>query len=66
MKKILVIILLMSAGAVTYAAIENIKMKTEYVKSVTHYVGSNINRYDLGDVDCFIEANAYNMFCLRK
>lgn len=66
MKKLLVIILLMSLGAITYAAIENIKMKTEYVKSVTHYVGSNINRYDLGDVDCFIEANAYNMFCLRK
>lgn len=66
MKKLLVIILLMSLGAITYAAIENIKMKTEYVKSVTHYVGSNINRYDLGDVDCFIEANAYNLFCLRK
>ena len=66
MKKLLVIILLMSLGAITYAAIENIKLKTEYVKSVTHYVGSNINRYDLGDVDCFIEANAYNLFCLRK
>ena len=66
MKKLLVIILLMSLGAITYAAIENIKMKTEYVKSVTHYVGSNINRYDLGDVDCFVEANAYHMVCLRK
>lgn len=66
MKKLLVIILLMSVGAVTYAAIENIKMKTEVVKSVTHYVGSNINRYDLGDTECFIEANAYHMVCLRK
>ena len=66
MKKLLVIILLMSLGAITYAAIENIKMKTEYVKSVTHYVGSNINKYDLGDTECFIEANAYHMVCLRK
>lgn len=66
MKKVLLVGLLMSLGAITYAAIENIKLKTEYVKSVTHYVGSNINRYDLGDVDCFIESNAYNMFCLRK
>lgn len=66
MKKLLVIILLMSLGAITYAAIENIKMKTEYVKSVTHYVGSNINKYDLGDTECFIEANAYNLFCIKK
>lgn len=66
MKKVFIIIGLLLTGAITYAAIENIKMKTEYVKSVTHYVGSNINRYDLGDVDCFIEANAYNLFCLRK
>ena len=66
MKKLLAIILLMTLGATLYAAIENIKMKTEYVKSVTHYVGSNINKYDLGDTECFIEANAYNIFCLRK
>jgi len=66
MKKVFITVGLLLAGALCYAAIENIKLKTEYVKSVTHYVGSNINRYDLGDVDCFIEANAYNMFCLRK
>jgi len=66
MKKVLLVVLLMSLGAITYAAIENIKMKTEVVKSVTHYVGSNINRYDLGDTECFIEANAYHMVCLRK
>ena len=66
MKKLLVIILLMSLGAITYAAIENIKQNVVYVKSVTHYVGSNINKYDLGDTECFIEANAYHMVCLRK
>lgn len=66
MKKVLLVVLLMSLGAITYAAIENIKIKTESVKLITHYVGSNINRYDLGDVDCFIEANAYNLFCIKK
>lgn len=66
MKKIMLVLVSLLIGALGYAGIENIKMKTEYVKSVTHYVGSNINRYDLGDVDCFIEANAYNLFCLRK
>ena len=66
MKKVILVVLLMSLGVITYAAIENIKMITESVKLITHYVGSNINRYDLGDVDCFIEANAYNMSCLKK
>lgn len=66
MKKIIVMISLILLGALGYAAIENIKMKTEYVKSVTHYVSSNINKYDLGDTECFIEANAYHMVCLRK
>ena len=66
MKKVLLVVLLMFLGAITYAAIENIKMKTEYFKSVTHYMGSNINRYDLGDVDCFVEINTYNLFCIKK
>lgn len=66
MKRIFTIVLLLSLGAALYAAIENIKMKTATVRSITYYVGSNINRYDLGDVECFVETNTYNMFCLRK
>lgn len=66
MKKIITAIVLMLLGALSYAGIESIKQQIVYVKTVTHYVGSNINRYDLGDVDCFVEANAYHMVCLRK
>lgn len=66
MKKIVLVLVSLLIGALGYAGIENIKQQVIYVKSVTHYVGSNINRYDLGDVDCFVEANAYHMVCLRK
>lgn len=66
MKKVFITVGLLLAGALLYAGIENIKQQVVYVKTVTHYVGSNINRYDLGDVDCFIEANAYNLFCIKK
>ena len=66
MKKILSIIVLLSLGALGYAAIEGIKQNIVYVKTVTHYVGSNINKYDLGDTEFFIEASAHSMFCMRK
>ena len=64
MKKILVIISLMSLGAITYAGIQNIVMKTEEVKSITYYTGANITKYDLGDVECF--TSKVGMSCLRK
>lgn len=64
MKKILIITSLLLLGAISYAAVESI-IKTVVVKSITHYAGSNINRYDLGDVECFSKSED-SLFCFKK
>ena len=63
-KKVLLIMLLISLGTLTYASIENIIINIETPKSITSYAGTVIHRYDLGDVECF--TSKVGMSCLRK
>lgn len=67
MKKLLFIISLLLLGAALYAGIEQIQIKVASIKSATRYYGSDITRYDLGDIECFITGiNGKAISCLRK
>ena len=65
MKKVYIILALLLAAAIGYAAAE-FQIKTEQVKTITQYVGAPIARYDLGDTECFVENTSHTLFCLRK
>ena len=66
MKKVLLVISLLLLGAIGHAAIEQVKLKTKNVISVTAYTGSDIIRYNLGDTDCYISKSANGISCLRR
>ena len=65
MKKISVILALLLAAGIGYAAAQ-FQIKMEQVKVITQYMGAPIVRYDLGDTECFVETTSHSLFCLRK
>ena len=65
MKKVYIVLALLLAAAVGYAAAE-FQIKTEQLKTITQYVGAPITRYDLGDTECFVETTSHALFCMRK
>ena len=65
MKKVYIILALLLAAGIGYAAAE-FQIKMAQVKMITQYVGAPIARYDLGDTECFIETTSHALFCIRK
>ena len=65
MKKIYLIMALLIAAGIGYGAAE-FKMSTEKARGITFYTNASINRYDLGDTECFVETINHSMFCMRK
>ena len=65
MKKIYLILALLAAAGIGYGAAQ-MQIKIEQVKTITHYAGASIARYNLGDTECFVEDTSHSMFCLKK
>ena len=65
MKKLFIVLALLLCGMLGYAAAK-LEIKVETVQSITNYAMSNITRYDLGDIECFVESQSRSLFCLRK
>ena len=69
MKKLLIVLILLSSSVICYAIVNVLKVNPTDISGRKDYVGTGIVRYDLGDVECFkveIGNGGIALSCLRK